>query len=69
MLEGEVRAWFNAKGYGFLQRLDGERPDVFRHATQLIQGAESLPVGQRVRFDLASNIRNGKTHAVNVKMI
>ncbi|MFZ1209029.1 MAG: hypothetical protein WAN94_12945, partial [Pseudolabrys sp.] len=40
-----------------LQRLDGENPDVFCHATQLMHGADSLPVGQRVRFDLASNVR------------
>ncbi|MGB8758723.1 MAG: hypothetical protein WCD26_24155 [Pseudolabrys sp.] len=46
-----------AAGKRFLQRLDGEKPDVFCHATQLMHGADSLPVGQRVRFDLASNVR------------
>jgi cold shock CspA family protein len=46
-----------AAGKWFLQRLDGEKPDVFCHATQLMHGADSLPVGQRVRFDLASNVR------------
>ena len=50
-----------AAGKRFLQRLDGEKPDVFCHATQLMHGADSLPVGQRVRFDLASNVRR---HAV-----
>jgi cold shock CspA family protein len=50
-----------AAGKWFLQRLDGEKPDVFCHATQLMQGADSLPVGQRVRFDLASNVRRAVT--------
>ena len=53
-----------AAGKWFLQRLDGEKPDVFCHATQLMHGADSLPVGQRVRFDLASNVRRAATHAV-----
>lgn len=50
-----------AAGKWFLQRLDGEKPDVFCHATQLMHGADSLPVGQRVRFDLASNVRRAVT--------
>jgi cold shock CspA family protein len=50
-----------AAGKWFLQRLDGEKPDVFCHATHLMHGADSLPVGQRVRFDLASNVRRALT--------
>ena len=64
--QGTVK-WFNAeKGYGFIERSDGE--DVFVHFSA-IQGAgyRSLEDGQRVEFDVAPG-RKGE-EAQNVRVI
>jgi cold shock protein len=51
MATGTVK-WFNAeKGYGFIEREDGD--DVFVHYSQIqINGYRSLEEGQRVEFDI-----------------
>jgi CspA family cold shock protein len=45
--------WFNAaKGFGFLEREDGE-PDVFVHFSAVqMEGYKSLDENQRVAFDV-----------------
>ena len=50
-LNGKVK-WFNdAKGYGFIQRPDGE--DVFVHYTAIQDsGFRSLSEGQEVEFEV-----------------
>ena len=50
-LNGKVK-WFNdAKGYGFIQRPDGE--DVFVHYTAIEgSGFRSLSEGQEVEFEV-----------------
>ncbi|MCL4515887.1 MAG: cold shock domain-containing protein [Firmicutes bacterium] len=51
-VQGKVK-WFNAeKGYGFIEREDGEG-DVFVHYSELKgEGFRSLQEGQSVVFDL-----------------
>ncbi|GFP22175.1 cold shock protein [Candidatus Hakubella thermalkaliphila] len=50
MSEGKVKWFSNEKGYGFIERPDGE--DVFVHYSA-IQGSgyRSLSEGQKVSFD------------------
>ncbi|NLD47318.1 MAG: cold-shock protein [Clostridiaceae bacterium] len=58
--------WFNAeKGFGFIEREDGD--DVFVHFSAIqSQGYKSLDEGQRVEFDLEKGQRGPQ--AVNVKL-
>ena len=66
-LTGKVK-WFNdAKGYGFLERADGE--DVFVHYTA-IQGTgfRSLSVGQEVEFEVVDGPK-GKQAANVTKVV
>lgn len=53
---GKVK-WFNAeKGYGFINRGEGE--DIFVHYSQIIEdGYRSLEEGQEVEFDLTKTDR------------
>ena len=66
MLEGEIIKWFD-KGYGFIQRADGELPNIYCHVSQISHG--DLQIGDRVRFDLATDLRTKKTQAVNVELL
>ncbi len=64
--EGTVK-WFNeTKGYGFIQRDDGQ--DVFVHYTS-IQGSgfKTLAEGQKVTFDIVEGEKGPKATNV-VKM-
>ena len=66
-LTGKVK-WFNdAKGYGFLERADGE--DVFVHYTA-IQGTgfSSLSEGQEVEFEVVDGPK-GKQAANVTKVV
>jgi len=67
MYEGKVK-WFNAtKGYGFIEREDGQ-DDVFVHYTAIqAEGFKTLEEGQRVEFDIVDGKRGPQ--AANVKVI
>ena len=48
---GKVKWFSNAKGYGFIERENGE--DVFVHFSALQgEGFKSLDEGQKVQFDV-----------------
>ena len=67
MAEGKVK-WFNAdKGYGFIEREDGD--DLFVHFSE-IQGDcfKTLDEGQAVSFEQAVG-QNGKPQATKVTAI
>lgn len=52
-MKGKVK-WFNAdKGFGFINRVNGDGEDIFVHYTQILEdGYRSLEEGQEVKFDL-----------------
>ena len=56
MVQGKVK-WFNAeKGFGFIEREDGD--DVFVHFSAIQQdGYKSLEEGQKVEFDIVDGAR------------
>ena len=52
MAEGTVKWFSNEKGYGFLERGNGEA-DVFVHFSAIAgEGYKSLTEGQRVSFEV-----------------
>lgn len=55
-MQGKVK-WFNAeKGYGFIEREDGD--DVFVHYTAIeAEGFKTLDEGQAVQFDIVEGQR------------
>jgi cold shock protein len=66
-----VVKWFNAqsRGYGFIQDDLGAN-DIFWHITSVERsGLNDLREGQRVRYDLESDRRTGKTKAINIELI
>ena len=66
MPEGKVKWFSNAKGYGFIERPDGE--DVFVHYSAIkTEGYKTLEEGQKVSFDIVDGSK-GK-QAENVEMI
>ncbi len=67
LVTGKVK-WFNAsKGYGFLERPDGEA-DVFVHYSAIqVDGFKSLDEGQEVEFVIAKTEKG--LHAENVKTL
>lgn len=51
MPEGTVKWFSNEKGFGFIEREDGD--DVFVHFSQIAaDGYKSLEQGQRVEFEI-----------------
>jgi len=67
MSEGKVK-WFNAsKGYGFIEREDGE--DLFVHFSEIQgDGYRSLNDGQAVSFEVAAG-KDGKPQATKVNVL
>ena len=63
MSKGKVKWFHEAKGYGFIQRPEGD--DVFVHHSA-IQGSgfRTLREGEEVEFDLSET--DGRIHATNV---
>ena len=61
--------WFNAqKGFGFIQPENGDK-DVFVHISAVERAnISTLTEGQRVRFELVSDRRTGKTSAGNLEI-
>ncbi len=59
--------WFNAgKGYGFIEREDGD--DVFVHFSALqMDGFKTLEEGQKVEFDIVESDRG--LQAANVVIV
>ncbi len=66
MIEGTVK-WFNdAKGFGFLSQEGG--PDVFVHHSEIrAEGFKSLTEGQQVRFEIVDSPKGPR--AANVTAV
>jgi len=66
LIEGTVK-WFNAeKGYGFIEREDGQG-DVFVHFSAInAEGYRSLEEGQRVTFEVVADAKGPRAENVTV---
>jgi CspA family cold shock protein len=66
LAEGTVKWFSNEKGYGFIERAEGE--DVFVHFSAISQeGYKSLQEGQRVEFEVVQGQKG--LQAANVQVI
>ncbi|MBU8908696.1 cold shock domain-containing protein [Desertibacillus haloalkaliphilus] len=63
-MQGKVK-WFNAeKGFGFIEREDGD--DVFVHFSAInAEGFKSLDEGQEVEFEIVEGARGPQAANVN----
>ena len=56
MAEGTVKWFSNEKGYGFIERPEGE--DVFVHFSAIaMEGYKTLTEGQRVEFEVVEGTK------------
>jgi len=63
---GIVKRWMDGRGFGFITP-DDDGADVFVHISNC--GYQELPEGAKVEYQLASDLRRQKLHAVEVKII
>ena len=67
MAEGTVKWFSNEKGYGFIERGNGEA-DVFVHFSAIAgEGYKSLTEGQRVAFEVVQGDKG--LQAANVQAV
>lgn len=67
-MEGTVKWFDKAKGYGFIGRADGERKDVFVHYSAIQhKGYKELREGDLVSFDIVDGTKGPQ--ASNVVLI
>jgi CspA family cold shock protein len=63
--EGTVKWFSNEKGFGFIERDDGD--DVFVHFSQIeVDGYKSLEQGQRVTFEITEGPKGLQASGVKV---
>ena len=66
MAEGTVKWFSNEKGYGFIQREEGD--DVFVHYSSITaEGFRSLQEGQQVEFSIEDSDKGPQ--ATNVELV
>ena len=66
---GLVKFWKEAAGYGFIT-VDEPGHDVFVHVSAVRRaGFCGLTSGQRLRFEVGSNARNGKPMATDLVLL
>ena len=69
MKPGTVKFYNGERGFGYI-RPDGERIEVFVHATALHRaGMNMLREGQRVSFDTHTDERSGKITVATIKLM
>jgi CspA family cold shock protein len=67
MVEGKVKFYTDARGFGFIARDDGQ-PDVFMHIHAWTPGPGDLPaVGDRVQFLIETDAKSGRPRAASVE--
>ena len=67
MVQGTVKMWDGAKGFGFITSDDGD--DLFVHSSGLHITVKNkrLFEGQRVKFDIRRDMKGDK--AINVRVV
>jgi cold shock protein len=69
MMSGYVRHWIADRGFGFIHN-DDTAGDIFVHISVVERsGYCALTPGQRIKFEVGTNPRNGKSCAVNLELI
>jgi CspA family cold shock protein len=68
LIQGEIKFFNDLRGYGFIQRLDGE-PDVFVHHTGLADPHCIPSDGARCEFEIGTDPKKGRPCAVSVRLI
>mmetsp|Transcript_15827 Transcript_15827/g.27424 ORF Transcript_15827/g.27424 Transcript_15827/m.27424 type:complete len:119 (+) Transcript_15827:7-363(+) len=64
---GNLKKWFEEKGFGFIKCDDAASGDIFVHFSQVRNGSkEDLNEGMRLSFDVAPDERSGRVKATNV---
>jgi CspA family cold shock protein len=67
MTKGTVKFFNATKGFGFIERDDGEK-DVFVHISDLEKsGLSGLNTGQKVAFNVEADPKTGKVRATNLR--
>lgn len=67
MTNGTVKFFNSTKGFGFIERGDGQ-PDVFVHISAVERaGMRTLVEGQKVSFEIVKDSRSGKSAAENLQ--
>lgn len=63
--KGKIKWFSDAKGYGFIEREEGE--DVFVHFTAIVgEGFRTLAEGQEVEFDVVQGKKGPQAENVTV---
>ncbi|AHG41621.1 cold-shock protein [Pseudomonas syringae CC1557] len=66
MIEGKVKWFNNAKGFGFINAEGKDDEDLFAHFSAIqMDGYKTLKAGQKVNFDILQGPKG--LHAVNIK--
>ncbi len=66
MATGTVKFFNSAKGFGFIEPVDGGK-DVFVHISAVERaGMDMLSEGQKVNFEVVTDQRSGKSAADNL---
>ena len=68
-MQGKVIFFSGQKGWGFIEREDGEA-DLFVHFSSVVMdGYKNLKEGQKVTFDLEVGGPNNRLQATNVHIV
>lgn len=68
MTTGTVKFFNASKGFGFIEPEDGSK-DAFVHISAVERaGLSTLSEGQKIKFELVSDARNGKMSADQLEL-
>ncbi|WP_027554542.1 cold-shock protein [Bradyrhizobium sp. Cp5.3] len=65
---GIIKKWIDDRGFGFIKP-DERGPDVFIHVKMLPRGSAHPIEGDRVRYEVGTDDRSGRSCAVNVQIL